>query len=365
MKPNSSLVYLLFLFILLSCQHPKGDYICTPCELDCDKLSFQEAGVCPHCNMKLIKKSEWEREQALIVNEINIQIGSGVFLIEGGKGNENNTIKVYYHKPQNYTPESRILVVVPGAGRNGDSYRDAWIQASEQYSVLLLSPMYVEQQYGFESYHLGGILKTSNLIDVITRAEPNLVFLNEDSLNYEINPDRSTWIFNDFDRLFNEVKTATGSMRSSYDIFGHSAGGQILHRFVIFYPNSKADRILASNSGFYTLTDFDQKFPFGIQNTGLKEADLAMSFNKKLVLFIGEFDNQHETGGSLLRSASADRQGLHRLERAKYFYDTSEELAGKLNQIFNWRLNIVPDVGHDQRNMGKAAAMFLYGKEES
>lgn len=31
-----------------------GQFICTPCNLDCDTLTFTEAGNCPHCNMALI-----------------------------------------------------------------------------------------------------------------------------------------------------------------------------------------------------------------------------------------------------------------------------------------------------------------------
>ena len=31
-----------------------GQFVCTPCNLDCDTLTFKEAGICPHCNMALI-----------------------------------------------------------------------------------------------------------------------------------------------------------------------------------------------------------------------------------------------------------------------------------------------------------------------
>ena len=44
-------------------------------------------------------------------------------------------------------------------------------------------------------------------------------------------------------------------------MFGHSAGAQILHRMVLFAPGSRADRIVAANSGFYTLADPDQALP--------------------------------------------------------------------------------------------------------
>lgn len=83
-------------------------------------------------------------------------------------------------------------------------------------------------------------------------------------------------------------------------------------------------------------------------------------FSKKLILLIGELDNENEIGGTLLQSTSATEQGAHRLEREKYFYNFSKKIANDLEVAFNWRLNIVPNVGHNHREMGNAAAKILY-----
>src|SRR6185437_1335296 len=34
------------------------DYVCPPCGLECDKLTFDKPGTCPGCGMTLIEKSE-------------------------------------------------------------------------------------------------------------------------------------------------------------------------------------------------------------------------------------------------------------------------------------------------------------------
>ena len=112
---------LIILACIVSCQKEHGDYVCTPCDLSCDKLSFSEAGTCPHCNMPLVMLSDLKNEENLKLNEIAIHEGSGVFLIEGGEGKQNKTIKVFYHRPANFTKDSKVLLVIPGAGRNGDS----------------------------------------------------------------------------------------------------------------------------------------------------------------------------------------------------------------------------------------------------
>ncbi|WP_206539204.1 hypothetical protein [Aquimarina megaterium] len=353
---------LIIVLIFTSFENQIEDYVCKPCELSCDELTFSKPGICPHCKMKLIKKSDLEKK--LVLNEINIQNGSGEFLIDGGNQNKDKTIKVFYHKPKNYQPESQILIVVPGAGRNGDSYRDAWISASEKYGILILSPMYSEKEFGFGAYHMCGLMYDLNLKNNIEYVKnSNIVKLKEDGFTFKVNSNPEKWIFNDFDRIFDLVVDALGATQTQYDLFGHSAGGQILHRMAIFQQNSKANRILASNSGFYTLPDFESELPFGIKNTKLTEQDLKSSFRKKLILCIGELDNEHEKGGTLLRSVSADKQGKHRLERGKFFFNEAKTKAKKMNLEFNWELKITPNIGHNHRKMGASAAEFLYKKQ--
>jgi DNA-directed RNA polymerase subunit RPC12/RpoP len=350
------------LFVLFSCQGQNTEvYVCDPCDLPCDTLTFQQPGSCPHCGMKLLKQGVVIKEANLVVSEIDITPGSGVFLVEGGTGKEGRNVKVYYHRPEAYTQDSKILIVIPGAGRNGDSYRDALIEASEKYNVLILSPMYAEEAYSFTDYHLGGIIKDANIAQCIEfEGNSNIAVLDERKLRYTVGQNPKEWIFDDFDVLFERVVMTTNSTQEGYDIFGHSAGGQILHRMAIFHPASKANIIIAANSGFYTLPSADIDLPFGVQNAFLDFDNIVASFENRLLVMIGALDNAEEDGGTLLRSPTVDKQGLHRLERGKYFYNYSMETAKEIGAAFNWKLNIVPDVGHDHRLMASAAAKILY-----
>lgn len=352
---------LLILTSYYACQVEKKEYVCPPCESPCDTLIFDKSGTCPHCKMKLIELSELVVEPVLTLNEVNITEGSGAFLLEGKKG----VIKVYYHQPKHFNNHSKILWVIPGAGRNGDSYRDAWVAYAEKYNVLILSPRYAEADYPFEAYHLGNMIKESTIEGAIEFKEgTNIVKLNEALFTYDDNNNPKEWIFNDFDEIFDLVVVATDSEQTQYDIFGHSAGGQILHRLAIFYPTTNANRIIAANSGFYTLPHVETAFPFGIKNRSINTVDLQASFRKKLILLIGALDNGQEKGGTLLRSKTVDQQGLHRLARGRYFYKASKEVAEAAKIDFNWTLNIVPNVGHNHREMSIAAAKILYGGEE-
>ncbi len=351
----------LLMLLLVSCKKNQGQYVCKPCNQSCDALSFVDPGTCPHCGMDLIKKSDLKAKENLEVNKVTIQEGSGEFLIEGNESNKSKTIKVFYHKPKNYSSDSKILLVIPGAGRNGDSYRDAWIEESENYSVLILSLMYPEKSYDFGDYHLCGIMYDLDLKNGLTYIkDSNIAELDEDKFTFKTNTNPNDWIFNDFDRVFDLAVKHLNSSQTTYDIFGHSAGGQILHRMAIFNVQSKANHIISANSGFYTLPSFDFKLPFGVQEAPFEEKNFSSIFEKKLILMVGELDNENEKGGTLLHSVSVNKQGMHRLSRGSFFYNTSKAKAESLKTNFNWKLEIVPDTGHDHRKMGDAAGKYLY-----
>jgi len=114
--------------------------------------------------------------------------------------------------------------------------------------------------------------------------------------------------------------------------------------------------------GVYTLPDLAQDLPFGLGNSPVDSADLVQAFAQDLILLLGELDNATEMGGTLLRSPTADNQGLHPLARGKYFFEQGKKLAESWGCDFTWNVQVVPGVGHDQEGMGKAAAELLYGE---
>lgn len=341
---TSCAITFLLVALLSSCQDNKRSYVCPPCEVH-DTLTFEHDGVCPVCEMKLIMKSD-----SSMVNQITIKTGSGNFLIKGGTSHQEKMITVFYHQPKNFNSQSPLMMVIPGSGRNGWNYRDAWIEASEKQGILILSPHYPEKYYPeFWSYNLGGMIT-----DVKINKERTAM------LSYEINKDPEEWIWDDFDRIFSKVKNRLQVETETYDMFGHSAGGQILHRLTLFNPDNKTNRILAANSGWYTIPSADDKFPYGLKGSLATDKQIEKAFRSNLVVFLGEEDNENETRGHLVRSPETDKQGAHRLARGKYFYNKSKVYADSLGTEFNWELKIIPGIGHDYERMSKAAAKYLY-----
>jgi hypothetical protein len=288
---------------------------------------------------------------SLAINE-NITLGSGQFTIDGGEGYTEKLIDVYYHLPISFDESTKVLVVVPGAGRNGWSYRDSWVEASEKYNVLILSPSYSKDFYPrFWNYNVARMLSDVKINKAKSAIE-----------SYTVVADSNEWIFSDFDRIFDYSAIKLNLSAKKYDMFGHSAGGQILHRLALFDFKNKANRLLASNSGWYTVPTFKENFPYGLNNGVSTQEKIGSAFKSKLTIFLGELDNEHETRGHLVRNSELDVQGTYRLSRGKYFFIKAKELASSLNAKFNWNIHIVQGVGHDYKNMGKAAATYLYSE---
>ena len=278
------------------------------------------------------------------LNQIKIHDGSGAFLLEGGLEKKDWAIRVSYYKPANFKRDSPILLVIPGAGRNGHDYRDAWIDYADASGTLVLSPTYSEDVYGFADYHLAGMVQHP--------ATP----LDQ---SYQMNTNSAEWLYRDFDRIFKKVVKSVGSNQDTYNIFGHSAGGQILHRMALFHDFTRARKIIAANSGWYTLANADYNFPYGLKDTYVNEEDLEMAFQKELIILVGEEDNADETRGHLRHTPEADAQGLHRLSRAQFFHDQAQLKSQDLGVDFNWKFSVIENVGHDYKLMSDAAVEFL------
>ncbi|MES2515892.1 MAG: DJ-1/PfpI family protein [Bacteroidota bacterium] len=96
----SCLTFLILLSFSSSviAQSPKEIFVCSPCDRDCDKLIFDKQGICPHCNMALVKQTvnakEGKATQVVILLFDGVQIidFTGPFEVLGGAGYEVVTV---------------------------------------------------------------------------------------------------------------------------------------------------------------------------------------------------------------------------------------------------------------------------------
>ncbi len=341
---------------LWGCQHrrhmglaPGERFVCPPCGCSMQGVTFDEPGICPACGMLLTP----DKETTLGRSPRSLPTGGGVFRLPGRRAD----IEVHFYRPPSFTADSPILIVIPGTGRNAMPYRNAWLSVARAKGVLVAALHYPPAAYDFAAYHMGGVIRD---LEFPAIEGESVLHLRDEDIRFALNPARETWLFSDFDRAFDHLKRATGSRRPSYDLFGHSAGAQILHRLALFHPSSRANRVVAANAGFYTMPDLDRAPLTGMAGTGIDEDGLRQALAVRLTVLVGGEDDGDGAGGVLLHTPTVDQQGLGRRSRGVAFFRAGQAAAKRLGVEFRWQLHTVTNVGHDFRRMSEAAAARLY-----
>ena len=246
-------------------------------------------------------------------------------------------LRVWYHLPNSVAVrEAPIVFVMHGVKRDAGYYRDNWAAAAERFGFLLLCPEFLARDYSRKIYQLG------NVVDGDRRPLPE-----------------EEWTFQTIERLFDAVKQATGNTSGRYSIYGHSAGGQFVHRLAMFLPEARYETAIAANTGWYTMPTFTGKrFPYGLRHSGSSPERLGDALSRRLVILLGERDINPDDP-HLRRSNGANRQGRNRFERGRAFYDTAQGEAEKLGVPLNWELRTVPEAAHFDTQMMDAAVKIL------
>lgn len=234
--------------------------------------------------------------------------------------------------------EIPVMMVLHGFGRNGKEYRNEWVRHARDNEVLLVVPTFAEAYFpGGDGYNLGGLFTEGGT----PVPEPE-------------------WAYSALEPLFDHVKGITGSDQDGYFLYGHSAGSQVAHRFLLFKPNNRARTVVAANAGWYTMPSFATAFPYGLKDSPATPEALTQALSQKLIVHLGE-DDDDPNAGALRTTPEAMAQGAHRVERGRTFYDAARAAADSLGVPFNWTLRTVPNVGHDNEKMSADAAALLFG----
>lgn len=243
---------------------------------------------------------------------------------------------VYLHRPAAWAPEGPIVVVMHGIRRDADAYRDAWVAHAEAHGFLLVCPCYGAEAFpGDRWYNLG------NAADADGAPQPP-----------------SAWTFAALDRAVDVAREACGARREGFALYGHSAGAQFVHRYLILTGAARVSRLIAANSGWYSMPRFDVDFPYGLGRTAVTADALAGAFARPVTILLGEEDT-NPNHPLLRRDAGSDAQGTHRFERGQAFFAAAREAAARMGVPFAWALRTVPGVGHSNAGMARAASPLL------
>ena len=246
-------------------------------------------------------------------------------------------VTVRYFVPPGATPQTTVVIVMHGVGRNGGDYLTDWMPYAKERGFLLIVPEFSKKKFPRDlSYNEGNTQdKDGRLLS------------------------REQWSFSAIEPIFDAVKARTGNRAERYRLFGHSAGAQFVQRFIYFVPAARVERIVAANAGWYMLPDLSVAFPYGLKGTTVTEADLRHALTLPMTVLLGTADTDLVLH-SLRHTPEADAQGMYRLARGKYFHARAVEAAQKLGLPLGWTLSFAPDIAHADQDMAPFAVKLLF-----
>jgi gamma-glutamyltranspeptidase/glutathione hydrolase len=239
--------------------------------------------------------------------------------------------------PDGVTPDTPIAIVMHGWSRDVERYFADWSALGAEYGFIVVVPYFpVEDFPGSNEYNLGHVF---------------------DSANGAQRPE-AEWTFSAIEPLFDHVVIMLGSDQDQYTLYGHSAGSQFVHRYLYYKPDARVKQYLAANAGWYTLPDFNTKYPYGLGDAGIGARALSAALGKNVVLLLGREDTDYNDP-DLRKTPEAAMQGLNRFTRGHEMFYRARERAQASEATFNWRLVIVDEAGHVNAQMARTAAAMI------
>ena len=239
-------------------------------------------------------------------------------------------------RPQRYSSATPVLFVHHGVQRNGGDYRDYWLPLVDAAQLLVIVP-----EFSWSAFPHGRWYNYGNRVDADGRAKP-----------------RNEWTYGVPERVFATLRQQGVTATQRYGSFGHSAGGQFVHRMISLGFRDHVIVAATANAGTYAMPDLGIAFPYGLGDTGLDDAGLRALLAFRLMVFAGTADID-TTSEHFPRNEAAVRQGPTRYARAHAYDAAAQEAARARGVACNWTITDVADVGHDGEKMSAAAAPRL------
>ena len=211
------------------------------------------------------------------------------------------------------------LVVLHGISRNADELVDLFRAEAERSGRIVVIPHFSEKRWPI-------FQRPSRA------ARPDLALL----------------------ALLTHVAAVESALSGSFDLFGHSGGAQLAHRFAMLYPH-KVGRVHLVAAGWYCLPDAGMPYPYGLganETPGSQrwvrrhEQALAAYLRLKVQVFVGTNDIGRDE--SLRKNHALDLlQGRTRLARAETYVQRFTDAAHARAIRPDITLIHLPGVAHD------------------
>lgn len=246
------------------------------------------------------------------------------------------TLLLHAAVPARHRPDTPVLFVHHGVARNGRDYRDYWLDHARELDLFVVSIEFPEATFPEYLWYNFGNLHAKD-------GTPNA---------------RAAWSFGIIPRLFDAMRAQGLTTRARYGQFGHSAGGQLVHRMLSFGYRERVAIAVSANAGTYAMPDLSIPWPFGLGETEVTETHLRDALAFPFTVMAGTEDTK-TTGRFFPKGPRSMRQGATRYERAHNYVRMGHAVARTLGVPCAWRVIDVPGVGHQGGGMSRAAAPLI------
>jgi len=85
--------------------------------------------------------------------------GRSAFTLADPRPAPRRTVTVHAYRPERAIADAPVLLVMHGVKRNGEEYRDQWVETAERHGVIVAVPEFSVAQYAHpHEYNYGGMV---------------------------------------------------------------------------------------------------------------------------------------------------------------------------------------------------------------
>ena len=242
-------------------------------------------------------------------------------------------VEIFYITPEKINENTKVIFVIHGNSRNAEDYLSEWRPYIANKNVIVVAPKFTKESFRY------------------------FALLEMAQSSGKVNKDESEYINNSISLIFNFIKSKFSLNTQTYNMFGHSAGAQFTHRYMLLSDDKRISSAVIANAGWYTFIS-TAEFPYGIKNSPNKISNdhIRWYTASKVNLLIGSDDVGFK---SLNTSKGAQIQGINRYEIANNYFNTLIKDAEKNNYVLRWNFKVLDDVDHDYKKITPIAADIL------
>ena len=264
--------------------------------------------------------------------------GEGVFTYADYAPYADKPIDVHYFIPSDGDAATMpILFVMQGADRGWTYLMKTWKQDAQKYRFIVVIPVFTKELYPVEEYQEMGVYSEGGTLNA---------------------PERTAAIL--IDKMFERFRDEIGGRQEHYSFYGHSAGGQFIHRALLLHDSPYVERSVVGSPGWYTFPDNrGMRYPYGVTDLPyLNEDDLRRFVTSNAWVQVSDGDTLRES--FLRKTPEAELQGRNREERGKSFYASICKAAEDLGVENGWKFVEEHNIAHHSSGMGKRAVKYLF-----